>query len=99
MAIGGHMARMLVLGWAVIVPAGSPAFAAGLKSDTIAAFDRYLLATEQQQADDLRDGRFLVIDGRPDAARLRTCAELQKRQINIEQLHTAERARPYPTNG
>ena len=72
---------------------------AELKSDTAAAFDRYIRATEQQMADDLATGRFLVVDSLPTPARQRIYMQLRQGQVYIEQLHTKEDAKPIQTPG
>jgi hypothetical protein len=75
--------RWLVLGALVAQVRG-----AELKTDTAAAFDGYIRATEVQHADDLRAGHFLAIDRLPEILRREQYAKLQQGQIYIEQLHT-----------
>jgi hypothetical protein len=69
---------------------GARANGVELKSETAAAFDRYALATEQRMADDLRVGRFLVVDRLPTGARQEAYMQLRQGRIYIEQLHTKE---------
>lgn len=86
--IGVSFARWLMVG--VLV---APAHAAELKPDTVAAFDRYIRATEAQHADDLRNGHFLVIDCLPEVSRREIYARLHQGHLYIEQLHTKEDGR------
>ena len=63
------------------------AAAAELKDETVAAWDRYIEATEQRIAEELADGdRFLVLDfgEDPDAARERLLAG----EVRVEQMET-----------
>jgi hypothetical protein len=70
-----------------------------LKANTVAAFDRYIGATEVDHADDLRKGYFLIIDGLPDPVRREMYARLRQGEIYIEQIHTKEGGRPIPIPG
>jgi hypothetical protein len=65
-----------------------PAHGARLKPEAVAAFDRYIGATEELMANDLREGRFLVVDHLPEATRQETYTRLRQGQIYIQQLHT-----------
>jgi hypothetical protein len=71
-----------------------PAHGARLTPETVAAFDRYIGATEERMADDLREGRFLAVDRLPDTARQETYIQLRQGQIYIQQLHTQLDGRP-----
>ena len=99
MQLMGSSKAICLLRWLVVGVLVAPAQAAELKEDTAAAFDRYIRATEVQHADDLRSGRFLVVDRLPEASRRETYARLQKGQIYIEQLHTNEDGRSIPVPG
>jgi len=68
----------------------SPANAVELKPKTVAGFDRYIRATEQRMENDSRDGRFLIIDRLPDAARQQACLQLRQGRVYTEELHTNE---------
>jgi len=70
-----------------------------VKANTAAAFDRYIRATETQRADDLRNGRFLVLDSLPDPARQESYAKLRQGQLYIEQLHLKENGHSIPIPG
>lgn len=82
--IAGALASLFVI----------PVGAAELKSDTAAAFDRYIRATDARMAEDMRKGHFLALDRLPDRRRQEGYAKLQHGQIYIEQLHTKEDGRP-----
>jgi len=68
--------------------------AAVLKPETAAAFDQYIRLTEEQQAADLRKGRFFIIDRLPDASRQQMYARLRAGEIYIEQLQTKDDGKP-----
>jgi hypothetical protein len=70
-----------------------------VKANTAAAFDRYIRATETQHADDLHNGRFLVLDGLPDPTRQESYANLRQGQLYIEQLHLKENGHSIPIPG
>lgn len=75
------------------------AHSAELKSDTAAAFDRYIRATEHQSADDLCAGHFLVVDRLPTPAGQQIYTQLRQGQIYIAQLHTKEDGRTIQVPG
>jgi len=81
--------QMLVLVF-LILPGlfGISALAAELKPETVAAFDRYIAATEARMDEDVRLNQFLAIDRLPDLQRKEVYDQLQKGQIYIEELHT-----------
>jgi hypothetical protein len=60
--------------------------AADLQPRTVAAFDRYVRATESQMVPD----PFLRIDGLPDAERRETLADVRRGKLYIERLTTRE---------
>ena len=76
-----------------------PGQAARLKPETVAAFDRYIAATEERMADDLREGRFLELDRLFEAARQKTYTELRQGQLYIQQLHTQSGGKPVQVPG
>ena len=78
---------------------GSTADAVELKSETASAFDRYVHATERRMEDDLRGGRFLVIDTLPESAREQVYAELKRGQFYIAPLRSQEKGKPIPVPG
>jgi hypothetical protein len=88
------LTRWLLVGALVV-----PAQAAELKPDTLAAFDRYIRATEAQHAEDLRGQHFLVIDSLSGKSRQETYAKLRQGEIYIEQIHTKEDDRPIQIPG
>ena len=85
---------MLAIACAVTTLLVPRANSAELKSDTAAAFDRYIRATEQRMAGDLATGHFLVVDSLPTPARQRIYMQLRQGQVYIEQLHTKEDGKP-----
>jgi hypothetical protein len=66
------------------------AAAADLQPRTVAAFDRYVRATEAQMVPD----PFLRIDGFSDVERRAKLAELSRGELNIERLSTREAGKP-----
>lgn len=74
--------------FAVIVVSGLTAIvsAADLEPRTVAAFDKYVRATESQMV----PNPFLRIDGLPDAERREQLASVQKGELYIERLTTRE---------
>jgi hypothetical protein len=73
---------------------GTSARAAQLKPETVAAFERYVAATETQMDDDLRLNQFLIVDRLPDLQRKEAYGQLQRGQAYIEELHTREDRHP-----
>ena len=73
---------------------GCPTQAAELQPRTIAAFDRYVRATDLRMAGELETaGPFLFIDAWPEAA-LRTSLEaLKQGRVIVERLRTNENGR------
>jgi hypothetical protein len=66
---------------------------AELKPATVAAFNRYVQATETRIDGELkRPARFLYIDGLPEAQRLAALAALKRGEIFMERLKTADQA-------
>ncbi len=69
--------------------AGAGLLAAELRDETVAAWERYLAATEQRVASELDDGeRFLVVDFHEEAARLRR--EALAGDVVVESMRTLD---------
>jgi hypothetical protein len=67
-----------------------PARAVELKPDTVAAFDRYIRASETRIAQGLRDGRFLVVDDLSEQERIQAYTQLRQGRIYVRQLYAKE---------
>ena len=83
----GRRARRPALVVVLVALAAASAFAADLKEETVAAWNRYIEATEQRIAEELAGGdRFLVLDfgEDPDAARERLLAG----EVRVERMET-----------
>lgn len=91
--------RRVVLACAVLILLVPSADGVELKAETAAAFDRYIHATEERMVDDLRDGRFLLTDGLPDAARRQAYIQLRQGRLYVEQLHTREHGKTVQVPG
>jgi hypothetical protein len=92
-ALVGKYLRVLLVAWAVAGLCAPPADSAELKAETVAAFDRYIRATEERMAEDSCNRRFLVMDRLPDALRQETYGQLRGGQLYVEQLHATEDGR------
>lgn len=92
-------ARRVVLACALLILLVPSADGVELKAETAAAFDRYIHATEERMVDDLRDGRFLLTDGLPDAARRQAYIQLRQGRLYVEQLHTREHGKTVQVPG
>jgi hypothetical protein len=68
--------------------------AAGVKPETVAAFDRYVEATEAQMKNDAGPERFLVIDRLPGQQRQEVYENVRRGEFYIEELHTLENGQP-----
>ena len=87
-------ARAAALTMAAILAAGAVIVAAELKPATIAAFDRYVRATESRMEGELGDEkRFLLIDTAPETDRRRYAADLSAGKVVIERLRSREQGR------
>jgi len=75
------------------------AWPSDLQPETVAAFDRYVRATETQTNREIQDGDFLVIDRMPDARRLSVQRQVRSGAVYIEQLHAFEGAHVIPVPG
>jgi hypothetical protein len=82
--------RLALTGWAISVLLPMPAGASKLRPETVAAFDRYVQASEQRMAEDSSAGRFLIIDDLQDKAQQQAYKELRQGHIYIEQLRSKE---------
>ncbi len=78
----------------IIIIGVLPAHSARLKQQTAAAFDRYIVETEQRIAADLRANRFLLIDSLPETVRQETYARLRQGQTYIQRLQTQQGGKP-----
>ena len=87
---GRHTLRRGALAVALATgAAGAGLLAAELHDETVAAWQRYLAATEQRIAAELDDGeRFLALDFHEDAARLRR--EVLAGRVVVERLRTLD---------
>lgn len=75
---------------------GSTARATDLKPEAVAAFDRYIAATETQMDEAARANRFLIVDRLPDIERQNAYDQLHQGQPFIEEMHTEEDHHPIP---
>src|ERR1700693_272685 len=92
-ALVGKNLRVLLVAWAVAGLFVPPVDSADLKAETVAAFDRYIRATEERMAEDSCNRRFLVMDHLPDALRQEAYGQLRGGQLYVEQLHATEDGR------
>ncbi len=75
-------------------PAASPA-PAKLRTETVAAFDRYIRLTEERNDMELKRGSALLwIDSLPEAQRTEAYAALKRGEVQIHQLSTLDRGKP-----
>ena len=93
MALVGKNLRVLLAVWAVAGLFVPPLDSAELKTETVAAFDRYIRATEERMAEDSCSDRFLIMNRLPDALRQETYRQLRQGQLYVEQLHATEDGR------
>jgi hypothetical protein len=91
--------RQLILACPVVALLVPPANGVELRSETAAAFDRYIRATETRMAADLNGDHFLIVDGLPEARRKQAYTQLRQGQLYIEQLHTKADGRPVHVPG
>jgi hypothetical protein len=79
-----------------ILPAlfGTSAHANDLKPETVAAFDRYVAATEAQMKNDSKLGQFLIVDRLPGLPRQNAYDQLRRGQTYIEELNTTDEHHP-----
>jgi hypothetical protein len=74
----------------------APAFPAELKPATVAAFNHYVELREARMAEDLAEGRFLLIDRLPDARREQIYAQVRAGQMYIQELRAREDSKSIP---
>jgi hypothetical protein len=81
--------------------AGVPrATGAELKTETIAAFDRYVTATAARMDAEVKSAdRFLWLSDLPEAARSRGFEQLRRGEVLVERLTTTDRGRPIEIPG
>jgi hypothetical protein len=72
--------------------------AAELKPKTVEDFDRYVGTTETRMADDVRVGRYLVVDGLPEEARGAAYETLRQGGVFIQRSQAIEED-PVPVSG
>ena len=75
---------------------GISAHANDLKPETVAAFNRYVSATEARMENDSRAGQFLIVDRLPELQRNSAYEQLRGGQAYIEELNTEEDHHPIP---
>jgi hypothetical protein len=91
--------RWLSIACGIATLLGSTTNATELKSETAAAFDRYIQATETSTEHDLGAGRFLVVDSLPETTREQVYAELKRGQFYTVPLRSEENGKPIPVPG
>jgi hypothetical protein len=89
-----QLQELVLAFWILSALFGTSARASELKPETVAAFDRYIAATEARMGEDVRLNQFLVVDRLPDLQRKDAYNELQRGQAYIEELHTKLDDRP-----
>jgi hypothetical protein len=83
------LAFVLFLG--MFLPQTPNVLTADLKPETLAAFGRYVQATEARIAKELtRPGKFLYIEGIPEPQRSEALAMVRRGEVYMEQLHTRD---------
>ena len=70
-----------------------------LKPATVTAFEHYIHATEDRMDEDVRKGRFLVLDGLPSGRKEDIYAKVRQGAIYIQPMHTTEDGRAIPIPG
>ena len=73
---------------------GSTVRATDLKPETVAAFERYIAATETQMDEDSRANQFLIVDRLHDIERQNAYDQLHQGQPYIEEMYTEEDHHP-----
>jgi hypothetical protein len=86
-----RMQKLIHLFWILPTFGGIPALAAEPKPETIAAFDRYIAATEARMDDDVRTNQFLFVDRLPDSERREAYDQLRQGQVYIQEVRTLEK--------
>lgn len=90
----GQLKRLVLVFGILSGPLAPAAPAVELKPETVAAFDRYIAATEARMSQDTASDHFLVIDRLPEAQRKEAYDQLQHGQPYIEELQTEADGRP-----
>jgi hypothetical protein len=88
--------RAISIFWILPALFGTSARATDLKPETVAAFNRYVAATEAGMNSDAGADQFLIVDRLPDRDRKSAYDQLQSGQAYVEELHTQEDGRPIP---
>ncbi|MGB9419697.1 MAG: hypothetical protein WBR14_02195 [Candidatus Acidiferrum sp.] len=78
--------RLAMLLAFVVAVQARPAVLLSLRGATIQAFQRYLVSTDAENAESLRRGPFLWVDGLPDQARSEALAKLKAGQVEMRRL-------------
>jgi hypothetical protein len=73
---------------------GRPVEAAELREETIAAFDRYIGASERRIQSELHNGPFLFVDELGEKRRAEGYAQLREGQVLVKQMNTKEEGHP-----
>jgi len=89
-----HWQRLLLMFLTLLGLAGISARASELKPGTVAAFERYIAATEARMENDVRLNQFLLVDRLPDSHRQEAYDQLQRGEAYIEEMHTEEDLHP-----
>jgi hypothetical protein len=92
----GPLRKVVLSIWMLPALFGTSAHANDLKPETVAAFDRYVTATEAQMENATRLGQFLIMDRLPGLQRQSAYDQLRRGQAYIEELHTEEIHHPIP---
>ena len=94
-----QITALLLIVWTAAGLLVPPAEGTELKSATLAAFDRYIRATEARMEDDLREDHFFFVDRLPDNRRHTIDAQLLQGMVEIQRLQTLEEGRTIPVPG
>jgi hypothetical protein len=74
--------------------AARSADAAELRTETAAAYDRYLAATDKRVAEEMKNGPFLFVDAWPEARRAQAYAQLRQGAVLVEPMTVLEGGHP-----
>ena len=86
--------HVVVIFWILSGLFGSTARATDLKPETVAAFERYIAATETQMDEGARANQFLIVDRLPGIERHSAYDQLHQGQPYIEEMRTEEDHHP-----
>lgn len=96
----GHKVRIvLAAGAAISLLLPTPAEASKLRPETVAAFDRYVHATEQRMVEDSRAGHFLILDDLRGKAQKETYKQVREGHVYIQRLRSKEDSTGIPIPG